>query len=46
MRECHYHQTGLLYATSTVFVSVVHKNITNDGVQVYIRNNASVCTYA
>ena len=29
---------------SNVFVSVVYKNISYDGVQVYIRNNASVCT--
>ena len=33
-------------ATCTVFVSVVHKNMSYDGVQVYIRNNASVCTNA
>ena len=41
LRECHHHQTGLLCATSTVFMSVVHKNMPYDGVQVYIRNNAS-----
>ena len=43
MRLCHHHQTGLL---CTVFVSVVHKNMSYDGAQVYIRNNASVCTNA
>ena len=42
VRVCHHHQTGLLCATC---VSVVHKNMSYDGVQVYIRNNASVCTY-
>ena len=46
VRVCHHHQTGLLCATSTVFVSVVYKNISYDGVQVYIRNNTSVCTNA
>ena len=46
LRVCHHHQIGLLCATSTVFVSVVHKNMSYDGVQVYIRNNASVCTNA
>ena len=43
---CLYHLTGLLCATSTVIVSVVHKNMSYYGVQVYIRNNASVCTNA
>ena len=46
VRVCHLHQTGLFCATSTVFVSVVHKNMPYDGVQVYIRNNSSVCTSA
>ena len=34
VRVCHHHQTGLLCATSTVFVSVVHKNMSYDGVPV------------
>ena len=29
-----------------VSVGVVHKNMPYDGVQVYIRNNSSVCTSA
>ena len=48
-KVCHHHQTGLLCATSTVresSVGVVHKNMPYDGVQVYIRNNSSVCTSA
>ena len=46
VRVCHHHQIGLLRATSTVFVSVVHTNMSYDGVKVYIHNNASVCTNA
>ena len=40
-----HHQSGLLCATSTVFVSVVRYNMSYDSVQVYI-HNASVCTNA
>ena len=37
----------LVYCVPYVlYVSVVHKNMSYDGVQVYIRNNASVCTNA
>ena len=46
VKVCHHHQTGLLCATCTVYVSVVHQNMSYDGVQVYIRNNSSVCTSA
>ena len=37
----------LVYCVPHVlYVSVVHKNMPYDGVQVYIRNNSSVCTSA
>ena len=46
VKVCHHHQTGLLCATCTVFVSVVHKNMSYKGVQVYVRKYSSVCTSA
>ena len=42
VRVCHHHQTGLLCATSTVFVSVVHKNRSYDGVR-FIYATMQVC---
>ena len=43
VKVCHHHQTGLLCATCTVYVSVVHKNMPYDGVQVYIYATIQVC---
>ena len=44
VKVCHHHQT--VPHVLHVSVGVVHKNMPYDGVQVYIRNNSSVCTSA
>ena len=47
VKVCHHHHTSFMCATVLyVSVGVVHKNMPYDGVQVYIRNNSSVCTSA
>ena len=42
VKVCHHHQTGLLCATCTVFVSVVHKNMPYD-VYRFIYATIQVC---